>query len=101
MALSRWSFDEGFPWPEDFLKGFAPFFSSGTGRSAGVSPPINIYDDGQAFLVRAELPGIDKDSLDVSVQGDQLTLRGERRIEPATQAASYHRRERQSGKFRR
>jgi len=83
------------------MKGFAPFFGSTVGRSAGVFPPINIYDDGQAFLLRAEAPGLEKDSIEVSVRGDQVTLRGDRHIETPSSAANYHRRERESGQFRR
>lgn len=69
--------------------------------SPGVFPAVNIYDDGESFLVRAEIPGIDKDSLEITARGEQLTLRGERVIEPAAAPASYHRRERESGQFRR
>ncbi len=69
--------------------------------AAGVFPAVNIYDDGESFLVRAEIPGIDKDSLEITAKGEQVTLRGERVIEPAAAQASYHRRERESGQFRR
>jgi HSP20 family protein len=67
----------------------------------GVFPPVNIYDDGESFLVRAEMPGIDKDALEVTARGDQLTLRGERVLKAAEGAAAYHRREREGGRFRR
>jgi HSP20 family protein len=69
--------------------------------TAGVFPPVNIYDDGESFLVRAEMPGVDKDSLEVTARGEQVTLRGERVVEPAGATASYHRREREGGRFRR
>jgi HSP20 family protein len=62
---------------------------------------VNLFDDGERFLVRAELPGVDKGSLEVTAQGEQLTIRGERKIEPAEKKASYHRREREGGQFRR
>jgi len=69
--------------------------------SAGVFPAVNIYDDGESFLVRAELPGIDKDSLEITTKGEQLTIRGERKLDPAEAPANYHRREREGGQFRR
>jgi HSP20 family protein len=53
------------------------------------------------FYVRAELPGVKPESLDISVVEGQLLLRGERKIEPEEQKAGYHRRERESGFFRR
>lgn len=68
-------------------------------RAANVFPPINLFDDGNNFLIRAELPGISKDSLDVTVKGDQLTIKGQREIRVAN--ASYHRREREGGSFHR
>lgn len=74
--------------------------ASGAG-GAGVFPAVNIYDDGERFLVRAELPGMDRESLDVTVRGEQLVVRGERRLDPPDAEASFHRRERESGWFRR
>jgi HSP20 family protein len=68
---------------------------------AGVFPAVNIYDDGEGFLVRAEMPGIDKNALEVTARGDQLAIRGERVLETAEAPASYHRREREGGQFRR
>ncbi len=66
-----------------------------------VYPALNLTDDGNNFYVRAELPGVEPESLDISVVGDQLLIRGERKIEPEEQRAGYHRRERESGFFRR
>lgn len=104
MAFTRWPhFEEQLRWPEEMFRAFAPFLggTAGTQRSAGVFPPVNIYDDGESFLVRAEVPGVDKDALEISVKGDQLTLRGERKAEAPDAKASYHRRECDGGQFRR
>ncbi len=105
MAISRWpTIEEQLRWPEEMFRAFAPFFA-GNGvrptRSAGVFPPVNLYDDGESFLVRTELPGVDKDTLEISVKGDQLTLRGERKQQAANPNAAYHRRESEGGQFRR
>lgn len=80
---------------------FRTMLSPATSPRAGVFPAVNIYDDGESFLVRAELPGIDKDSLEITAKKDQLTIRGSRRVKPADDNASYHRREREDGQFRR
>jgi HSP20 family protein len=95
--MHRW------PWYSDELfRAFSPFFQeTNVHRTAGVFPAVNLYDDGTSFLVRAELPGVDKDKLEVTAKGDQLTLRGERVIPAAGPDASYHRRERDGGQFRR
>jgi HSP20 family protein len=59
---------------------------------AGPFPPVNLYDDGTTFHLRAEVPGLNKEKLDVSVAGDVLTFKGERQHEE--QHGSFHRRER-------
>ena len=79
------------------------------GRAAGggaaaprsnVFPPVNVFQCEDGWVLTAEVPGLRSEDLKVSVEGDRVTLRGERKIEhPA--AASLHRRERQSGFFRR
>lgn len=69
--------------------------------SRGVFPSINIYDNGEMFMVRAEMAGIDRNSIDVTAKVNQLTIRGERCIKPADEEAAYHRRERDAGQFRR
>jgi HSP20 family protein len=89
-------------WPLLDDRFFAPFFQGfSSPASAGVFPAVNIFDDGEKYLVRAEMPGVDRGSLDVTAQGDQLIVRGERSIHPAEGNASYHRRECEGGKFRR
>jgi HSP20 family protein len=81
---------------------FKNFFEAGqsTRRTAGVFPALNVYDDGARFLVRAELPGVAKGSLEITAQGEELTLAGERTYGPP-ENASEHRREAWAGKFRR
>lgn len=69
--------------------------------SGNVYPAMNVYDDGESFIVRAEIPGVDPATLDINVTGDTLTLRGKREVEPAGENCCYHRRERSAGEFRR
>jgi HSP20 family protein len=105
---NRWPFvGNAFQFNDDLLRALAePFLSAASPRlaattRAGVFPPVNLFDDGETFLVRAELPGVDRDSLEITAQGDQLTLRGERKIQGADPKASYHRRECEGGQFHR
>jgi HSP20 family protein len=67
----------------------------------GVYPAINIYDDSESFIVRAELPGVQSDDIDIQVTGKTLNIKGNRKIEPVEERFSYHRRERNWGDFRR
>jgi len=65
-------------------------------------PLLNVRDTGDSFVVSAEIPGMKADDLEIKVEGETLTLKGERRPEDAVGAeASYHRRERATGTFQR
>jgi len=69
--------------------------------AAGVFPLINITEDTNNYYVRAELPGIKADELDIAVAGKGISISGERKIPAAKEDAHYHRREREAGKFSR
>jgi HSP20 family protein len=66
-----------------------------------VFPPIIISAKSDEMVVRAEVPGMDLDELDVSVSGDTLSIRGTRTTGGELEGGWYHRRERESGSFRR
>lgn len=68
---------------------------------AGVFPLVNVTEDKDNYYVRAELPGIKADELDISVTGDTLSLKGERKLPAEDENARYHRREREAGSFSR
>jgi len=68
---------------------------------ATVYPPLNIYETGEAVVVKAELPGIQADDLDISVEGDTLTIQGKRPPRQEGEEISYHRREINYGSFSR
>ena len=77
-------------------------FSEATGSgTAGVFPAINVTETDDAMFVRAELPGMKPDALDVTFENGTLSLSGERDIPQTSGEASYHRREREWGSFRR
>ena len=62
--------------------------------SAGVHPLLNISEDKDGFHVRAELPGVAPEDLDISVEGKSLTLSGKRREPEVPEGARFHRSER-------
>ncbi len=80
---------------------FSGWGQAGAQAGAGVFPLINITEDADAYRVRAELPGIQADALDITVTGKSLSISGERRIAEEDKNAKYHRREREAGAFRR
>jgi HSP20 family protein len=68
---------------------------------AGVYPPVNISEDHDHYYIRAELPGVAAQDLEIQVKDRHVVLRGERKIPAAAKEVNYHRRERESGIFRR
>jgi HSP20 family protein len=69
--------------------------------SAKVFPAVNLTEDTDNYYVRAELPGIRADALDIQATGRNLTISGERTISSEGENVRYHRREREAGKFSR
>jgi HSP20 family protein len=67
----------------------------------GVYPLVNISEDRDHIYVRAELPGVKAEDLEITIQDNSLILRGERKIPAEEKQVNYHRRERESGFFRR
>jgi HSP20 family protein len=73
------------------------------GRSwrVGVYPLVNISEDRDHIFIRAELPGVQAADLEITLQDNSLILRGGRKIPAEDKQVNYHRRERESGFFRR
>ena len=69
--------------------------------SAGVFPLLNLTEDKNNYYVRAELPGVKGDDLDIQVTGKNLAISGARKIAAEEEGARYHRREREAGTFSR
>jgi HSP20 family protein len=76
---------------------------TGTGPARGAPfPPVNLYESTDGYVLTAEIPGVKTEDLDVSVEGERVTIGGKRTIEyPKDGSTSLHRRERQAGSFRR
>jgi HSP20 family protein len=68
---------------------------------AGVFPAINLSEDSENYYIRAELPGLSAEEIDIQALKNNLTISGERKIEEEGAEAKYHRREREAGKFSR
>jgi HSP20 family protein len=66
-----------------------------------LAPPVDIYEDEHNIILKIEVPGIDEKDIDVSIQNNTLTVRGERKIEKDEKEENFHRVERQYGSFTR
>jgi HSP20 family protein len=82
-------------WPGSLGRGslFLP------GRSARGYPLINLSGDANEYVVEAFAPGLDLGSLDVAVQGNLLTIKGEKKPVSNVKPEAFHRNERSAGKF--
>ena len=75
----------------------------GEGVSSGSAwtPAVDIFDTDQAIVLRAELPGLTPEDIDIEIDDNVLSLKGERRFEKKTDEENYHRVERAYGEFSR
>lgn len=80
------------PWGTSWL---APLARSGWG------PRIDLAESDSAITVTAELPGVEPKDVDISVSGNLLTIRGEKKQEKEEKGRNYHYSERQFGTFQR
>lgn len=74
---------------------------SGETTGPGVFPAMNVTQDGDRYLVRAEIPGIRTSDLSIAVERNKLSVSGKREIHEEGNGVSYHRRERVGGAFSR
>ena len=65
------------------------------------SPALDVREDKDSFIIRAELPGLKREDIEVSLQDGALVISGERKFEKAEEGVEVHRQERYYGKFQR
>ncbi|WP_319547978.1 Hsp20/alpha crystallin family protein [Desulfogranum marinum] len=64
-----------------------------------MSPSVDIYEEKGKMIVKAEIPGINKEDLDVSITENTVTISGEKKQEKKVEKKDYHREERRYGSF--
>jgi HSP20 family protein len=74
---------------------------SGVSGAVHEFPAVNVWGGENEAIVTAELPAVDAGELNISVMGDILTLRGERKMLDMNEQDTYHRQERLYGDFQR
>lgn len=67
--------------------------------TASFVPAVDIYEDEHKVVLKLEVPGIKQEDLDVRVENNTLTVRGERKFEKEEKEENFHRLERRYGSF--
>lgn len=104
MSMIRWEpFDEMMSMRESMDRLFEDFFSRRP-RAVGPlvwQPAVEVFETDNEIVVKAELPGIDPKSVNVTVTGDGLSIKGEAKAEQEEKGRNYYRRELRYGSFQR
>jgi HSP20 family protein len=107
MALVRWEpVRELSTLQNEMNRLFSSFFDTptGDGGNGGMRrwvPPMDLVETDDHFVLRADLPGLDANDVNIEVEDSVLTLSGERKAEHETKREGFYRVERASGAFRR
>jgi HSP20 family protein len=64
-------------------------------------PSVDIYEDQDKLILEADLPGLNREDFEISVENNVITLKGERKFEKKVEGDNYHRVERSYGGFTR
>ena len=104
MALMKWEPFEGLTTlRREVDRLFEDFFDGGTRRfwGRGTEPAVEVCDTQDAVVVKAQVPGVSKDQLQVNITDDTLTLKGEMQEEEKKEGKNFHRQEFRYGAFER
>jgi HSP20 family protein len=112
MAIVRWEpFRDLVSLQERMNRLFDESYRSRGGAAAGQddewalggswAPAVDIYEREGNIVLKAEIPGVDPKNVDIRVENNTLTLRGERKLDDEIKRDSYHRVERSYGAFTR
>lgn len=86
---------------DEFLRDFIPAGSAEENLGRNWLPPVDIKETPETLTLTAELPGVKKEEVQITVENQVLTLRGERKFEKEIKGETYHRVERAYGSFAR
>lgn len=64
-------------------------------------PPVDVFESEDHIVLKADLPDVNKDEVDISVQNNTLTIKGERKMEDEVKEKNFYRMERTYGAFTR
>lgn len=106
MAIERWDpFRDFLALQDEVGRLFERVYGSGQTerrpRLVAWTPVVDMADRGSEVVVKAELPGLEPDDVEILVEEDALTIKGERSFEQEHKEENYYRIERRYGSFER
>jgi len=84
-----------------FRESYGPEGTEEVLTTSNFAPPVDVYEDEHNITLKIEVPGIDQKDIDVSIQNNTLTVRGQRGFEKDEKEENFHRVERKYGSFTR
>jgi len=102
MTLPRWERDMERMIEEFFGRRMRPWWPEKWFRNEGMeptTPAVDFYEEKDEIVVKAELPGLDKNNIEVNLTNHTLTIKGEKRKEEEVKEKNYYRSERSYGSF--
>src|ERR1700682_1478034 len=84
-----------------FRESYSPEAPEEALTTTNFAPPVDIYEDEHNITLKIDVPGIDEKDIDVRIEGNTLTVHGERKFEKEEKEENYRRVERQYGSFTR
>ncbi|WP_133130013.1 Hsp20/alpha crystallin family protein [Legionella yabuuchiae] len=91
-------------WPKDYLSTvlnevLRPFNFEEEAETTLWSPAVDIREEKDRYIVKADIPGVEKDDIQLSLENNMLTIKGERRYEKKEEKEGFSRIERVQGQF--
>jgi len=104
MAITRWDPYREVVTLQNRLNSLFQDYNRGESATDPVSaasfvPPVDIYEDDHQIVLKLEVPGMKQEDLDIQLENNTLTVRGERKFEKEEKEENFHRIERRYGSF--
>ena len=104
MAITRWDPYREVLTLQNRLNSLFQDYGRGHGENDSVStaafvPPVDVYEDDHKIVLKLEVPGLRQEDLDIQIENNALTVKGERKFEKEEKEENFHRIERRYGSF--
>ncbi|HEY7319014.1 MAG TPA: Hsp20/alpha crystallin family protein [Candidatus Binatia bacterium] len=99
MGLTRWESEMDRMMDEFFGRRMRPWWPERWLRAEEITPAVDVYEEKGDIVVKAELPGMEKNDIEVNISDSELTLKGEKKKEENIEDEDYYRCERSHGAF--